>query len=341
MDKDGELRQVNTLKTVMMFFVVLYHSLLASCQNGWGGINYPLHGSTFVQYIAAWLNMFHTQTFAFASGYLFYMLRYELGRYRTPQMDIKKRFKRLMVPFIVVSIFWALPAQLLAYGFSWDIILKGFILQSAPAQLWFLPMLFYLFIIFYLFSDHFVKLPVWEILLLYAVLYVGKIWIGKYIPLGLFQISSTIEYSLYYYLGFIFRRNKIQTLPAKQVASFCFAAGILAVGYIYLTTGRASNFTLDVIRPVVCSVQIYAAVGIGKAFQIECLANKKWFNRFSVNSMGIYLFHQQILYLMMRVLCGLPKILFVPLSFSIALAFSNFLTIVLKKSNIGRAIVGA
>ena len=37
MDKKRELEQVNALKTIMMFCEVLYHSILASSQNGWGG----------------------------------------------------------------------------------------------------------------------------------------------------------------------------------------------------------------------------------------------------------------------------------------------------------------
>lgn len=37
MDKERELQKVNALKTIMMFCVVLYHSILAGSRNGWGG----------------------------------------------------------------------------------------------------------------------------------------------------------------------------------------------------------------------------------------------------------------------------------------------------------------
>ena len=37
MNKNRELQRVNALKTMMMFCVVLYHSILASSRNGWGG----------------------------------------------------------------------------------------------------------------------------------------------------------------------------------------------------------------------------------------------------------------------------------------------------------------
>ena len=56
--------------------------------------------------------MLHIEFFTFASGYLFYMLRYEMGRYNKPKEDLKNRFKRLMVPFFVVSIMGQLGCQL-------------------------------------------------------------------------------------------------------------------------------------------------------------------------------------------------------------------------------------
>lgn len=114
-----------------------------------------------------------------------------------------------MIPFFAISIFWAIPAQLIAYGFSWSIILKGFALQIAPAQLWFLPMVFLLYVVFYLISDHLVNVPMWKFCIFYFVLYIGKIIVGRFIPLGIFQLSSTIEYSLYYYFGFSYRRDHV------------------------------------------------------------------------------------------------------------------------------------
>ena len=153
--------------------------------------------------------MFHIQFFTFASGYLFYMLRYEKGRYRTPKTDLGNRFKRLMIPFFCVSAIWAIPAQLLAYGFSWSIIIKGFVLQISPAQLWFLPMLFLIYVLFYYCSDCVKDMPLWLVCVVYAGVYVIKTLVGRYAPLGIFQISSAIEYSLYYYLGFHARQSKL------------------------------------------------------------------------------------------------------------------------------------
>lgn len=340
MNKNRELQQVNALKTIMMFCVVLYHSILASSRNGWGGVGNPREGGEFVQYIAGWLNMFHVEFFAFASGYLFYMIRYEKDRYRTPGKDISNRFKRLMVPFFAVSVLWAAPAQLMAYGFSWSIILKGFVLQIAPAQLWFLPMLFLLYVFFYVISDCLVGVPVWKICILFFALYTVKVFVGKVIPLGVFQVSSTIEYSLYYYWGFSYRRGHVCDSRKRKVAFACIVAILSASGYLYWTQRHSLNWLSEVIRPAICCLQIWALTEIGNCFEVERLLNERWFKLFTENSMGIYLLHQQILYLLMRVFSNLPQMIFIPVSFATALLCSYYLAIVIRKIKIGRVILG-
>lgn len=74
MNKNRELQRVNALKTIMMFCVVLYHSILASSRNGWEGVSNLWESGGMAQYASGWLNMFHVEFFAFASGYLFYMI---------------------------------------------------------------------------------------------------------------------------------------------------------------------------------------------------------------------------------------------------------------------------
>lgn len=340
MDKERELQKVNALKTIMMFCVVLYHSILAGSRNGWGGISNPLGEERIDQYIADWLNMFHVEFFAFASGYLFYMVRYEKGKYRTPENDINNRFKRLMIPFFAISVLWAIPAQLIAYGFSWSIILKGFVLQISPAQLWFLPMLFLLYVVFYLSSDHLVNVPTWKFLVFYFVLYIGKIIAGRVIPLGVFQISSTIEYSLYYYFGFSYRKKHICKLSKWKAVCVCISAVLSAVVYLYVKQQYSLRYFAEVVRPVICCLQIWGLTEIGNCFKVERLLKEGWFHIFTENSMGIYLLHQQLLYLMMRILGDLPQMFFIPVSFMVVLFSSCFLAKLIRKINIGKLILG-
>lgn len=332
MGKNQELKQVAALKTIMMFLVVLYHSLLACSRNGWGGVNDFRDVPSEISYLAAWLNMFHIHFFTFASGYLFYMLRYEKGRYRTPKTDLSNRFRRLMIPFFCVSAIWAIPAQLLAYGFSWSIIIKGFVLQISPAQLWFLPMLFHIYVLFYYCSDWVKDMPLWLVCVVYAGIYVIKTLVGEYVPLGIFQISSAIEYSLYYYLGFHARRSKLWNPSNKQAICICFVALVIAFGYINLAVNHQAGYLVDIIRPGVCAIQIFAVFALGKVLKIDRLVCNRWFSYFADSSMGIYLFHQQFLYAIMRLLPKMPTMPQIFIYFGIALLLSACLTSMIKKT---------
>lgn len=340
-NKDEELHQVTVLKTVMMLCVLFYHVLLALQGNGWGGIRKDCSNiDTNIRYVAAWLNSFHIQTFTFASGYLFYMIRYENDGYRDIKNDLLKRWMRLMFPFYAVSLLWAIPGQIFAYGFSWNMIIKDFILEIAPAQLWFLPMLYLVYLVFYFFSDLIERVPVHIVLILYAVIYVTKVVLGKFIPLGVFQISSTIEYLLYYYIGFIIRK-KTQNKGGKiRTFVIVFAAFILEFMYLFMYFKIENLIIAEIFRPIACSFQVLAVLEFAKIVKIERLNYLKGFNKISYNSMGIYLFHQQILYLTMRILSNVPPTLFVVLNFIFAFLISNIITNSLRKTKMGKLILG-
>ena len=71
---------------------------------------------------------------------------------------------RLLFPFYIVSILWAIPAEIFIQGGSWTVIVKNFILAISPAQLWFLPMLFWIYLVFYFFSDFIERVPIHTII---------------------------------------------------------------------------------------------------------------------------------------------------------------------------------
>ena len=63
--------------------------------------------------------------------------------------DVLKRGKRLLLPYFCVMLTWVIPFYVRYSGFNLSIIVYKYVLGCAPSQLWFLPMLFLLFIIFY------------------------------------------------------------------------------------------------------------------------------------------------------------------------------------------------
>jgi fucose 4-O-acetylase-like acetyltransferase len=92
--------------------------------------------------LSSWLNTFHIYGFTLVSGYLFYALKYEKGKYEKYLPFIANKCKRLLLPYVFVSLVWAIPFGVFFFRYGAMDILKQYALGTAPSQLWFLLMLF-------------------------------------------------------------------------------------------------------------------------------------------------------------------------------------------------------
>lgn len=299
----------------------------------------------FISFVGYWLNTFHIQVFTFASGYLFYYIRYEKNRYTDIKQSILKRAKRLLVPYALVSLVWAIPAKIIAYGWSWEIPIKDFGLAIAPAQLWFLPMLFILFVLFSIASDYLLaKKTVYVYVALYIISSIVS-YISRYIPLGVFQISSSLQFALFYYAGMMHRKGNIKWCNSKMapfgllIASLVLAFVIKHISTIYV---GLSPWITCALLPLTSYLGILSVVGMGRSFDIDRFMTKKSVAFLQKNSVGIYLFHQQFIYLSMRIFnCpSLPDIIFVFLNFVFAVLCSLLLIHLVRKLKVGRIIIG-
>lgn len=142
-DKSFELSMMSPLKITMMLLVVLYHSCVMWAGEGW--FDKPAVQCVQLGMLASWLNTFHVAAFVFASGYLYSYLRRETGHYGTIVSVLTKKAKRLLLPYAAISVLWAAPIYALFFG-SDDLIWK-FAFAASPSQLWFLPMLYWCFVI--------------------------------------------------------------------------------------------------------------------------------------------------------------------------------------------------
>ena len=159
--------------------------------------------------VAKWMGTFHIQTFVMASGFLFYYLKKEKKRYNSPVKDIKKRAKRLLVPYFFTCVLWAILIGLFFYNYSVTDVLKDYVLMVSPAQLWFLIMLFMVFVFFVLIGKR-IKISLKNLVIIYLVTTIVGLLLSKF-GINVFQIAAAVRYILYFYLGgFIYEnRNKI------------------------------------------------------------------------------------------------------------------------------------
>ena len=130
-----------------MLFVVLCHSAAFYAGN-WFTVCPASATNTLLGTLATWLGTFHVQGFTLISGYIYYYIKNEKKGYQDFSKYITNKFKRLLIPYISISLFWVIPFGILFYSYgSVDILIK-YVLGESPSQLWFLLMLFNVFVIY-------------------------------------------------------------------------------------------------------------------------------------------------------------------------------------------------
>ena len=143
----NNLNYCNFAKTVLMLFVVLCHSAAFYAGN-WFTVCPASATNTLLGTLATWLGTFHVQGFTLISGYIYYYIKNEKKGYQDFSKYITNKFKRLLIPYISISLFWVIPFGILFYSYgSVDILIK-YVLGESPSQLWFLLMLFNVFVIY-------------------------------------------------------------------------------------------------------------------------------------------------------------------------------------------------
>lgn len=335
-----ELKEITLLKTLMMILVVLYHSCLFF-NGSWFKCVKPVYSANYINYFTFILNTFHIQTFIFASGFLFFYL-ISIGKYKNIKENLLNKSKRLLIPLFSTIIFWVIPFHIFYFGFDFKSLIKNYLLLEQPSQLWFLPMLFLIFVIFSYISKK-LKFSFKELMLIF----VASNLIGGILQLfgiNYFNIANALLFSIYFYLGGFVFKNKDKFNNRNKFILFFITATLL----IYVLHTRNINIKiLKYINKVIISA-FSCLEATCLYFLCDYLINKKnikidtnIYKLLSENSFGIYLFHQQIIYITITVFNGMvhPVVQCV-LSFIISMFVSLFLTSILKKFKMTNQLFG-
>ena len=303
-DLNSQLENCNFIKTILMLLVVLYHSCALWKSGGWFN-QAPANPSAFLDILAQWLNSFHVYGFTLVSGFIFYSLKNEKGKYQDRKAFVISKMKRLIVPYVLVSTLWAGPWYVYYFKASLGDVLKNFVLGVQPAQLWFLLMLFWVLVIAIILPDKlydsFIVLLIVS-LVLYGIGFVG----GMLIP-NVLQVFTGCQYFIFFALGCIIAKelsgdetsiSKIHTLFRNPIWMIFLDIAIFAV---YMLLGTLNLAVFKLVR--LCVEAILHVVGALMAFSVlKWIANRvDWkknsvFMLLSKHNFMIYLLHQQIIY---------------------------------------------
>lgn len=130
----------------------------------------------------------------------------------------------------------------------------------------------------------------------------------------------------------------LRRVAGRLLSRTCVIAAATAFGYLVAIEDVSIGTFLEIVRPAVCAIQVLAVIGLGKVVKVDRLIDKWWFKQFSINSMGIYLFHQQILYAEMRFFSNMPIVVMSLLYSIIALLGAYAITSAIRRTRIGNII---
>ena len=265
------------MKIICVLLVVIGHILNFYVS---GGAVFIEDNSSFIN-IRNFIYSFHMPVFVAISGAIYYKQK-EIGKYRNNIKFIKNKFDRLLVPYIVFSLF-LLPVMCYIWNVRnfFSFYYESFILAKDSRHLWFLLMLFYVFIFFNSFELYIRK---WKILSL--ILFISFCYLFSNYVTNVFCIVQFFKYLIWFYLGFLFEnyRDKV----------FCVIKRTWFFLFLYVIISGSIGFNKVTINAPVCFCLLYFVCSkisvVGKSVNM--------ISGFVDYSMGIYLFHPIILYLL-------------------------------------------
>ena len=278
-------KSIINIRFLAIVLVVLGHSIILY-SNDWSiyKTSYNLPILDLLKYL---INIFSMPLFFSISGYLF-----QLSKKTKAMSFIKKKAKRLIVPYICISIIWLIPIRLLVKypGYEnkkiTEIFVNGILMGNDNGHLWYLPTLFLCFIIIYFLKNKFnnKKIISYVIFLSSSLIYI--------FPISIFKISYlnfTLQYYCWFYLGYLIfsYEKKLQKVPLIKLLLLTLLFTILTIIFRYNIL-LINNF-FKYISGICWVLLIYKLV--------SKIKTNKIIEYVSCNSFGIYLFHSPLVYI--------------------------------------------
>lgn len=324
---NDKLYEISLLRPILAIMIVGLH---AFCIYN-GGWHEPEGFSPNILY--AWIGKFcaisTVPAFVFVSGYIYSYQRIRIKREGGAKF-IKRKLKRLMLPSIIFSVLYFLFYKECEglWSFLYSVI-------SGVGHMWYLPMLFWCFLIAWLIEEFFFASKI-----LWPVLFIVSYFSHRFVlPI---QLSESLFYFIFFYLGmrtYLYRENLRDNDNFVLVEWLIFA---FIAGFIILEVKRPdTSHLVQLLKIIVPGVGVFTAYLLSLFYTRKHDVSDIWIN-LGEYTMGIYIFQQFILVALyyhtnIPIILGpqlLPWVSFVltlPLSFSISFF--------IRKTKVGRQLI--
>lgn len=327
-------KKINNLRVLAIILVVLGHSIIIYSSN-WN-LYETLNKVVFLDYLKRFLDIVPMPLFFSISGYLFF-----LSHKKYPQIIkfIIKKFKRLIIPFFCIGIFYLLPIRkVIGYsgyiGKSFcELFVNNFLMASDVGHLWYLPALFFVFIISELILFIVEKIPYIckksEIVFLIVsfILYLEGYRISFSYP----PLMSAYTYIFWFSLGFFInvRSNLFDSIYKNKFIEMFLVLSSL-IGLIYYGLNE------NIILILSLGIRIILIINL---FELMTQKSNKLLEIIGENSFGIYLFHSPLVYITFCYFPNINPLIMVFINFFIYGLIALILSLLIRKTKL-KFIIG-
>lgn len=346
--KNKELQNCSYIKAIVMLIIVMNHCIcIYALSNRGGWLPIPPHGDPplVFELLNIWFASFMNSTFVMVSGYIYYAMKFEMGKYQKYGSFIANKAKRLIVPTIFISTVWIIPICVYALEFRTSDIIHNFVLGVFPRQLWFLLMLFWVFIIFAPFAKIIEKHFILGVLLVGGCYLFGKFGIKFTGGINYYRVFDGFQYILYFWVGFCLRKYGIRYLikiPAIVYLALNIGTIVLSRMIVDIELPHMLDTILNlVIQPLVQLVGGMMAFMVLQKLLIRFQKRNKVLEFFTKHSFTVFLIHEQFIYLAVIWYEGtMSPYLFSLVTFAWVLPASMGVSFLLEKTKITRFLIG-
>lgn len=241
----------------------------------------------FLDYLKNMINYVQMPLFFSISGYLFF---YSTNKTLAFYSLFINKIKRLMLPFLFVGIFWLLPIRMIVEyrGYAgetiWNIIISKILLGTDSGHLWFLPTLFFIFLIMYFICGALKNINNDFANILVLVLLMVLSYFSYKLPTMLF-ISNIAKHMLWFYFGYII--NQYYEKVKKRASTGLKVALVILMFLILVLAIFGTRKYLEIPVGLLVVLILYIVIPEKTIKGVQVIDR---------DSFGIYLFHSPLIY---------------------------------------------
>lgn len=334
------LSEVDAIRSILVVLLVLYHSF-CMYDNKWELCANAYYSDSY-KWLSRFAYAFLLQGYFFMSGYVWAFQREVQNKNESFLQLVKSKSIRLLLPSLSFGVVYYLlfynGAPISSENVSIPISDSIMYVLNGPGHLWFLPALFWCFVLTFLLNK-FKLTPLLKLLItiICAIL--------PYIALP-FRLGWAMFYILYFYLGYFAFLNRDFFIRLSTKVIYTWGGYLLFIGvFVLLYCLKDALPTLIgnkyLFRSASQMVEIvYSTLGLTSFYLIITrLSNKyttlfkniTWLGRYSFS---IYIFQEfilRIIYYKTDISACLPSSVIPWFGFLVALALSALLSITIKK----------